>query len=184
MTRLTALDPGQAPGQAKELFTAIESKLGMVPNMMRTMGQSPALLGGYLNFSAALGEGRLGAKLGTLIALTVAESNRCGYCLAAHTYIGKNLNGLTSEKLEAARRHRGTDSKTEAALTFAHQLVNKKGNISDADLAQVREAGFSEGEVAEIVGHVALNIFTNYFNLTAATEVDFPVVETYETAVV
>jgi uncharacterized peroxidase-related enzyme len=184
MTRLTALNPDQASGKAKELFTAINGKLGMVPNMMRTMGNSTALLGAYLNFSGTLGEGTLGAKLGTLIALTVAEANKCQYCASAHSYIGKNLNGLEDAKIDAARSLGNIDAKTNAALKFAQVLVEKRGHVSDADVAAVRTAGFTEGEVGEIIGHVALNTFTNYFNNTANTVVDFPKVELLEVAAV
>lgn len=184
MTRLKALNPDQASGKAKELFTAINGKLGMVPNMMRTMGNSPALLGAYLNFSGSLGEGTLGAKLGTLIALTVAEANQCQYCASAHAFIGKNLNGLDETKISAARTLENIDAKTDAALLFAHTLVEKRGRVSDSDVNAVLSAGFTEGEVGEIVGHVALNTFTNYFNNTANTVVDFPKVELIETAAV
>lgn len=184
MTRLSALNPDQASGKAKDLFTAINGKLGMVPNMMRTMGNSPALLAGYLNFSGSLAEGTLGAKLGALIALTVAEANQCQYCASAHAFIGKNLNGLDDSKIEAARTLGKIDAKTDAALLFAHKLVEKRGRVTDSDVNAVLAAGFTQGEVGEIVGHVALNTFTNYFNNTANTVIDFPKVELLETAVV
>jgi uncharacterized peroxidase-related enzyme len=180
MTRLTAVDPNMATGKVKDLFTAINGKLGMVPNMMRTMGNSPALLEGYLNFSGALGSGTLGAKTGELIALAVAESNQCDYCLSAHTYIGANLAGIDEASLTAARNGHSTDAKTKAALQFAKTLTAKKGLVNDADLNYIKAAGFTEGEIGEIVGHVALNILTNYFNNTAATAIDFPVVEAVE----
>jgi uncharacterized peroxidase-related enzyme len=183
MTRLSALNPDQASGKAKELFTSINGKLGMVPNMMRTMGNSPALLGGYLNFSGSLGEGTLGAKLGTLIALTVAEANQCQYCSSAHAFIGKNLNGLDDVKIESARTLGHIDAKTDSALAFAHKLIEKRGHVSDSDVNTVLAAGFTQGEVGEIVGHVALNTFTNYFNNTANTVVDFPKVELLQPAV-
>ena len=85
MTRLKALNPDQATGKTKELFNIIQSKLGVVPNMMRTMGNSPQLLEGYLHFGNALSTGSIGAKTGELIALTVAETNLCNYCLSVHT---------------------------------------------------------------------------------------------------
>lgn len=184
MTRLTALNPDQASGKAKELFTTINGKLGMVPNMMRTMGNSPALLGAYLNFSASLAEGSLGARLGNLISLTVAEANQCQYCASAHAFIGKNLNGLDEARIESARTLGKIDPKTDVALTFAHKLVEKRGHVTDNDVKEVLAAGYSQGEVGEIVGHVALNTFTNYFNNTANTVIDFPVVELLDTAAV
>jgi uncharacterized peroxidase-related enzyme len=176
MARLTALNPDEATGKTKELFNAITGKLGMVPNMMRTMGNSPAFLESYLNLSGALGGGTLGAKTGELIALAVAQSNACDYCLSAHTYIGANLVKVDAETLNSARNGNSSDTKTDAILKFAQVLVSKKGLISDSDLENVKSSGVTEGEVGEIVGHVALNILTNYFNNTAKTDNDFPVV--------
>jgi len=184
MTRLKALSPDQATGKTKELFTAIEAKLGMVPNMMRTMGNSSAFLEGYLNLGDALGAGTLGAKTGELIALTVAESNSCDYCLSAHTYIGANLLKIDAESLEAARKGNASNTKTDAILKFVKVLLSKKGSVNDADVKTVKAAGVTEGEIGEIVGHVALNILSNYFNNTAKTEIDFPVVETFKLATV
>jgi len=175
MTRLNALNPDQATGKTKELFIAIEGKLGMVPNMMRTMGNSSAFLEGYLNLSAALGNGTLGAKKGELIALAVAESNTCDYCLSAHTYIGANLVKIDAESLNAARSGNSTDAKTDAILKFAKTVVAKRGLVNDEDVRTVKQAGVTEGEVGEIIGHVALNVLTNYFNNTAKTDIDFPV---------
>ena len=184
MTRLKALNPDQATGKTKELFTTIEGKLGMVPNMMRTMGNSSAFLEGYLNLGDALGAGTLGAKTGELIALTVAESNSCDYCLSAHTYIGANLLKIDAESLEAARKGNASNTKTDAILKFVKVLLSKKGSVNDADVKTVKAAGVTEGEIGEIVGHVALNILSNYFNNTAKTEIDFPVVETFKLATV
>jgi uncharacterized peroxidase-related enzyme len=184
MTRLTALNPDQTTGKTKELFNAIQGKLGMVPNMMRTMGNSSAFLEGYLNLSAALGGGTLGAKTGELIALAVAESNACDYCLSAHTYIGANLVKVDAATLEAARNGNASDPKTAAILKFVKNVVGKRGKVSDADVDAVIAAGVTEGQVGEIIGHVALNVLTNYFNNTANTQIDFPVVTAHEVAVV
>ena len=177
MTRLTALDPKEATGRSKELFDGIQAKLGMVPNMMRTMGNSAAVLEGYLNLSDALGKGSLGGKLGELIALAVAESNACNYCLSAHSFIGEKLVKIDTDSLSQAREGKNSDAKIEAALTFAKALVQKGGRVANEDVQAVKEAGYTDGQVGEIVAHVALNVLTNYFNNTAETEIDFPVVE-------
>ncbi len=184
MTRLNALSPDQATGKTKELFNAINSKFGVIPNMMKTMGNSSAFLEGYLNLSGALSGGTLGVKTSALIALTVAETNACNYCLSAHTYLGANLAKLDAEAMNAARLGSAKDAKTNAILKFAQTLVTKSGHVSDVDVSTVRAAGVTEGEVGEIVGHVALNILTNYFNNTANTQIDFPVVEAHQLAVV
>jgi uncharacterized peroxidase-related enzyme len=182
MTRLNALNPDQASGKTKELFNAINSKFGIIPNMMRTMGNSSAFLEGYLTLSGALSAGTLGVKTSALIALTVAETNSCNYCLSAHTYLGENLAKLDAEAMESARVATSKDAKISAILKFAQTLVIKRGHVSDSDVTTVKAAGVTEGEVGEIVGHVALNILTNYFNNTANTEIDFPVVEAHRLA--
>lgn len=176
MPRLPALDPSTTTGKAHELLQAVQSKLGITPNMMRTMANSPAVLQGYLSFSSALGEGALPAKLREQLALAVAQANGCDYCMAAHGTLGK-LAGLSPQEISASLRSTASDPKAEAALRFAVALVERRGAATNEDFARVRAAGFGDGEIAEIVAHVALNVLTNYFNTAAQVTVDFPPVE-------
>lgn len=176
MTRLTALNPEEVTGKTKDLFNAVQAKLGVVPNMMRTMGNSPAVLEGYLNLSGALSHGKLSAKTGELIALAVSESNSCDYCLAAHTFIGEKLVKADPAVLQAARTGNSTDGKTEAILQFAKVLISKNGLVNDEDVNKAKNAGVADAEIAETIAHVALNVLTNYFNNVANTEIDFPAV--------
>jgi uncharacterized peroxidase-related enzyme len=184
MQRLTALNPETTNGKSKELFTAIKGKLGMVPNMMRTMGNSPAVLNAYLSFSGALGEGTLGAKLGELIALTVANANSCDYCNAAHSFIGEKLVHIDTKAIADAREGKSADAKIQAALDFSRVIVEKKGLVNDGDVNALKAAGYDEAGIAEIIGHVGLNIFTNYFNNAAKVVVDFPEVDLVNTAAI
>lgn len=176
MTRLTALNPEEVTGKTKDLFDAVQAKLGVVPNMMRTMGNSPAVLEGYLNLSGALSHGKLSAKTGELIALAVSESNSCDYCLAAHTFIGEKLVKADPAVLHAARTGNSADPKTEAILQLAKTLISKNGLVNDEDVNKAKNAGISDAEIAETVAHTALNVLTNYFNNLANTEIDFPTV--------
>jgi uncharacterized peroxidase-related enzyme len=176
MSRITAINPKETTGGVKELLDAVQAKLGVTPNMMRTMAQSPAVLEAYLNFSDALGKGKLKAKVREQIALLSAEANQCGYCVAAHTAIGKMV-GLNENAILAARGASAEDAETDAALKFARAIIEKRGAVSDDEIQAMKSAGFSEGEIAEVIANVALNIFTNYFNETAKTEIDFPRVE-------
>ncbi|MCX6597776.1 MAG: carboxymuconolactone decarboxylase family protein [Acidobacteria bacterium] len=175
MQRIQAVDQTTATGKAKQLLDGVEAKLGFAPLMMRTMASSPAVLDGYLRFAGALAAGKLSGQLGEQIALAVAEANRCGYCLSAHSTLGK-MAGLTEPVISRNRRAQSDDPAVEAVLRFAQTVVVQKGEVSDEALAAVRAAGYGDAEISEIVAHVALNIFTNYFNIVAATEVDFPVV--------
>jgi len=182
MPNLPALDPEKAEGKTRELFKAVQTKLGMVPNMMRTMGHSPAVLEGYLSFSGALGHSSIGARLAQQIALTVANANGCAYCNAAHSFISEKMVGIDPASIQQAREGNANDAKGQAALSFARTLVEKRGRVSPKDVLTLKEAGFTEAAITEIIAHTALNIFTNYFNNSAQTAVDFPEVELLETA--
>lgn len=176
MPRLKALDNSEVGAKTRETLEGVQKKLGTVPNLMRTMANAPAVLDAYLNFSGALAKGKLPAKLREQIALVVGEANNCEYCLAAHSALGK-MAGLSESDVKDSRQARSSDAKTQAALTFARKVVAERGWVSDEDVAGLRDAGFDDGGVAEIVASVALNLFTNYFNHVAQTEVDFPKVE-------
>jgi AhpD family alkylhydroperoxidase len=144
-----------------------------MPNTMKTMAQSPAVLEAYLSFTGALAGGALDAQFREEIALTVAQANSCEYCLSAHTAIG-GLVKLTEEQMVAARQAQERQAKRDAGLKFAQAVVVEKGEVSDDAVRRVRAAGYTDGEIAEIVANVAVNIFTNYLNHVAQTEVDFP----------
>ncbi len=173
MSRFVQITSESATGKAKELLEAVKSKLGLVPNMTRAMANSPSVLEGYLTLSGALAQGVLSAKHREQIALVVGQTNHCDYCVAAHSAIGKMV-GLTAEQILDTRRGTAVDPKTDALIRFARELVDQKGNVSDADIADIRAAGFGDDAIAEIVAGVALNIFTNYFNHVADTDIDFP----------
>ena len=176
VSRVTALNPDRATSKAKQLLSAVQTKLGLTPNLMRVMANSPAVLESYLNFSSALIGGALLASVREQIALAVAEVNLCAYCLSAHTVIG-GMVGLKPDTIARARNAGAADSKTDAILKLARAIVVQRGEISEDDFDKARQAGITDGEIAEVVANVALNIFTNYLNHVAQTDIDFPKVE-------
>jgi uncharacterized peroxidase-related enzyme len=165
-----------APETAQPLLQAVKKQLGVVPNMFRAISNSPAALEGYLGLNGALAKGMLEAPTRERIALAVAEVNGCDYCLSAHTYLGKNLSKLSDIEIAANRDGGSTDAKADAAVRFAVKLVEARGHPSNEDLQAVKQAGYTDAQVIEIVLHVALNTLTNYINETVKTEIDFPVV--------
>lgn len=177
MNRIHIPAADQTPAASRPLLDAVNKQLGVVPNLMKVLGNSPAALGGYLSLSAALGKGTLGAKTGERIALAIAEINGCGYCLAAHTYLGKNVAKLDDAEIAANRNGTSSDAKADAAIRFAANVAQARGHVSDADVQTVKSAGYSDAEVMEIVAHVALNTLTNYVNEVAQTQIDFPAVD-------
>ncbi|QOY87123.1 carboxymuconolactone decarboxylase family protein [Paludibaculum fermentans] len=175
MQRITAINHADATGKAKQLLDGVQAKLGITPNLMKTLATSPSALEGYLHFGAALATGVLNAKFREQIAIAVAQANSCEYCLSAHSAIG-GMVGLTPEEIAASRDAHAADARRDAGLRFAQAIVVQRGEVSDAALASVRQAGYTDAEITEVVANVAINIFTNYFNHVARTEVDFPLV--------
>ncbi len=173
MPRLTTIDPMTATGEAKELLDGVQTKLGMAPNIVRTMANSPAVLKAFLGFGEALAGGRFDARSREAFALAVAGANGCDYCAAAHTAFSKGLK-VGEDEIERRLGGRSSDPGLDAALVFATKLVEKRGFVDDEDLAAVRAAGHDDGAIAEIVANVAANIFANYFDHVAQTEIDFP----------
>ncbi|HNP61810.1 MAG TPA: carboxymuconolactone decarboxylase family protein [Nitrospirales bacterium] len=182
MSRLPAINPEHATGQAQRLLKGVESKLGFAPNIMRTMANSSSVLQGYLDFSGALSKGSLSPKLREQIALAVSEANDCQYCLAAHSAIGRSV-GLSEEALGDSRRGESPDPKEATLLAFTRNVVTNRGWVSDEEVAKLRKAGFSEGDIVELIANISLTLFTNYFNHIAATEIDFPAVSELEARV-
>ncbi len=164
------------PAAAQPLLAGVQQQLGTVPNLFRLVATSPATLEGYLGLASGLGKGRLDVATRQRIAIAVAERNGCGYCLSAHTYLGRNLAKLDDAELAASRDATSRDPRAAAAVRFAVQVVEARGHVRDADLAAVKAAGWGDAEVLEIVAHVALNTLTNYVNTIADTPIDFPVV--------
>ena len=121
MPRLPAVSPEHAAGRAKELLGGVQATLGMIPNLTRTMANSPAVPEAYLNFIGALAMGSLPATLREQIALAVAEVNGCDYCLAAHATTGKMV-GLNHQDILDSRQGISPDRRVEAALQFARTV--------------------------------------------------------------
>jgi uncharacterized peroxidase-related enzyme len=181
MSRLTIPAREDAPAKSQPLLDAVEKQLGAVPNLFRLVGTSPAALEGYLGLNGALGH-TLDAKTREGIALAIAQANGCDYCLSAHTYLGLNLAKIDEVEIALNRAGHSGDAKADAAILFARKVLEARGRVSDADIAAVRLAGFSEAQVIEIVANVALNVLTNYINNVAETDIDFPVVRAAEAA--
>jgi uncharacterized peroxidase-related enzyme len=173
MSHLQLIDPTQTTAERAAILSQIQQAFGTVPNMFRAVANSPAALRSMWGSFGALGGGSIPAKLGEQIAVAVANRNACEYCLAAHTVLGRKA-GATAEEMAAAQVGHATDPKTDAALRFALKLVEQRGQVSGDDVRRLREVGFTDEGIVEIVSHVALNLFTNYVNVALDVPVDFP----------
>lgn len=174
MSRVFIPAKDDAPEATKPTLDGIQKALGFVPNIFRLVANSPSVLAGFTSFQNALSK-TLDVKTRERIALAVAEVNGCGYCLSVHTYLGLNLAKIRPEEIALNRKGASADAKANAAVSFAAKVAEARGHVSNADIAAVRAAGFSDAQIVEIVAVVAENTFTNYLNEVARTDIDFPV---------
>lgn len=175
MSRLPTVTDQNASPAAAGLFDAIRGKVGMVPNLYRVTANQPAVLEGLLTLGEKLGGGSFDPATREAIALAVAGENACDYCASAHTAISKGMK-VADDEVASRLLGKSADPRVQAILDFAVAVTREKGFVSDADLTTAREAGLSDADIIEVIGNVVANIFTNYINHVAQTEIDFPVV--------
>ena len=173
MPHVPLIERAESSGDTRAVLDQVQAAFGVTPQMFRATANSPAALKAMWGFCGALGGGSLSAKLGEQIAVAVADRNACHYCLAAHTALGRKA-GASVDEMAAAQLGESSDPCTAAALRFALQLVDGRGQVDAAQVQALRDAGFDDAQVVEIIAHVALNLFTNYLNVALDVPVDFP----------
>ncbi len=174
MPRLNVLDPETTKGWTGRLLRKVEEGLGVVPNMFKAMGNSEWALDGFLTLNGNLGQGKLGGELIKMVTLATSELNGCEYCVSAHTDLARRSNLLTPEQCLDARKLKGIDERSTAALAFTKAVWESKGKVSDDALTAVRDAGFDDAEIVEILAVMALSTLANYVSNVAQLELDFP----------
>ena len=171
--RIQPVDADRATGAIRQLFAEIRTKFALVPNLFRVLANAPAALEGLMGLSAALARGALDEKTREQLALAIAESNLCTYCLSGHTAVAAKI-GLSQAEIDDAIRASAADARTDAILKLARSIVVQRGEVTDVDLARARAVGLTDGEIVETVANVALNIFENYMSHVARVPIDFP----------
>ncbi len=169
-----------APKESQPLLEIVNKQLGQVPNMFRLLAASPTSLEGYLNLSGALAKGKLPVKCREAIALAMAGFNGCQYCLSAHSYISENLAGIEPEEIKLNMKGQSKNEHTQLGINFALKVAGLRGQVDKEEISKLKDNGFSEEEILEIVLNVSLNILTNYTNEVAKTDVDFPEVSSVD----
>ena len=175
MPRTAALKPEQVPADSKSTLDAFAKIIGFNPNMMATFAQSPIAFNAWAALLGALSKA-LDVKTRDSIGLAVSEVNGCNYCLTVHSYTAEHMAKLPADEIILARKGHARDPKRDAAVQFARRVVEARGNVSEADLKAVRNAGHSDANVMEIVALVAMYSLTNFFNNVFDPEKDFPAV--------
>lgn len=176
MTNFAPIEPETATGQAAELLTQVRASFGLVPNMTKVMANSPALLTAYLALAGAVSDGVLPAGVRERLAISTAQLNGCEYCLSAHTYIGANIAKVDAAELDAARTAHSGDPHVAALLRLSNEIAENNGDVGRDGLQAARAHGVTDEEIGEVVANLALNVLTNYFNLLADVDNDWPVV--------
>jgi len=176
MSRIATIDKSNANDEQKALLDAIQGQLGMVPNFLKIFANSPVALRAFLGLHGVANAGSLDALTRERIALALAQHNGCEYCVSAHTAIGRKA-GLSGDEMAAARAGTSGDAQAAIAVRFARSLMEKKGEVSAVELAQVRSAGYSESDIVEIITHVGMNFLTNVLGKASRVDIDFPKVE-------
>ena len=180
MARISTLTINEA-GDASETLISVQEKIGMVPNIYASLAHSPATLNALLGFNGALAEGALDASLREQIALTIAGENNCDYCASAHTLMAKAA-GVSDVEATNNLSARSDNPATAAILKFVKQIVVNRGFATDAEVAELRDAGITDEQFVEILAHVGINLFANYFNNVIQTDIDFPLVRAQKQA--
>lgn len=181
MARIHVVNPQTATGEAKTLLEAVQAKLGVTPNFLRVLANSPAALGAFLGLHHIAEHGTLDLQTRERIAVALAQQNSCEYCLSAHSAIGRKA-GLSGDEIAANREGTSHDAKAAAAVAFARALVEYKGEVTTGELEAVRAAGYGDAEIVEVIVHVGMNLLTNILGKASRVEIDFPKVELKQAA--
>ncbi len=178
MTRMQLVEPHNAPEVSKE-YVEVGKQMtgGQVINFFKQMSVSPASFKGYMDLSGTLQSGTLDRQMQESIAVAVSDFNGCTYCLSVHSGLAEQ-EGLSEDERERAQQFESEDPKRDAALHFVQEVVESRGHPSDEAFDGVREAGYTDEQIMEMIANVALTTFSNYMNETIETDVDVPVVET------
>ncbi|MBL8378637.1 MAG: peroxidase-related enzyme [Burkholderiales bacterium] len=176
MSRINIVDPRTATGPAKTLLDAVQAQLGVTPNFIRVLANSPKALEGFLGLYGAIGAASLDKATQERIALAVAEGNACEYCVSAHTAIGRHA-GLSNAEMALNRKGSSGDPKAAAAVAFADAVNRNLGEVTTAEFDAARAAGLTDAQIIEIIAVVALNIFTNLLGKATRVDIDFPKVD-------
>ncbi|MEH7911813.1 peroxidase-related enzyme [Rhizobium laguerreae] len=175
MSRTVVLTPEQVPAESKQTLDTFTRNIGFTPNMMAAFAQSPIAFNAWATLLGSLSKA-LYVKTRDSIGLAVSEVNGCNYCLTVHSFTAEHMAKLPADDIILARKGHATDPKRDAAVQFARKVVETRGQVSDADLKEVRDVGYTDANIIEIIALVAIYSLTNFFNNVFDPEKDFPLV--------
>jgi len=175
MSRTVVLTPEQVPAESKQTLDTFTRNIGFTPNMMAAFAQSPIAFNAWATLLGSLSK-TLDVRTRDSIGLAVSEVNGCNYCLTVHSFTAEHMAKLPADDIILARKGHAKDPKRDAAVQFARNVIETRGNVSDAHLKEVRDVGYTDANIIEIIALVAMYSLTNFFNNVFDPEKDFPLV--------
>ncbi|MET8412405.1 carboxymuconolactone decarboxylase family protein [Streptomyces sp. NPDC005195] len=182
MSRLNVPAPEDVPEGAQRILDTVGAQMGFVPNMFKTIASNPPVLEVVTTLQGTLGR-VLDARTRHSIALAVSQANECSYCLAMHTHVATEFGGMSADDIELGRAGSSVDPRRAAAARFAQRVVESRGQVSDAELASVRDAGYTDPQILAIVTVAVQFLLTNFINNVNQTDLDIPAASTVDTPV-
>jgi len=172
--RLTPL-PADATPEVKDVLENAGKRMGFIPNSQLIMQRVPKMLRAYAQLTAAIWDpaGKVDVKLKRLISHVASRSAGCQYCMA-HTADGAARLGVDAQKLDAVWEYQESplySPAERAALDVAVAAGCVPNAVTDEMFMELRKH-WSEEQIVEIVGVIALFGFLNRWNDTFATPLE------------
>ncbi len=177
MPVLELADTTKLTGRPQELLSGFEKGMGFAPNVLKVMANSPAALEAFLSAREAISKGALDAQMIAAIGVTVAEIYSCEYLLAARVAMAVKA-GMTEDEIKLARQQSSSDKKKDVGLSFVRNIVVRHADLPKDDIGELKAAGYTDGEIVELIANTSFNMMAYYLIQVAAPEIDFPKVAT------
>lgn len=172
MTNFTVHTQETAPVNSKPILADVQEAYGFTPNLMAIFAESPAAVEAYATLSGIFDKSDLTPTERQVILMTNNLLNNCNYCMAAHTTIAKMQN-LPSDVIEALRNNVPiADAKLEALRVFTTKINQQRGFVEQADMDAFVAAGYTKGNILEVILGTSLKVLSNYTNHIAQTPLD------------
>ncbi|GLR13470.1 alkyl hydroperoxide reductase AhpD [Chitinimonas prasina] len=175
MSRIALITPEIATREQHALLHSVGELQGYIPNLLRIVANSPAALRAFLDLHSLTRDGSLDLPTRERIAIALAQKNGSTYCLSAHAQLGSQA-GLNGAEMESNRLGDSHDAKAAVAVRFACRLIEQRGDLDDDQLRSMRNAGYSDAEIVEVIAHTGMNFLSNLMSKVSQVEIDFPLV--------
>ncbi|MCU4120022.1 carboxymuconolactone decarboxylase family protein [Variovorax sp. N23] len=173
MTRLTLHTEASAPEGSRAFVARAITNNGFLPNLIGVLANSPQALETYLTVAQINAKGSLTLAEREVVQITAARVHGCDFCVAGHSAAASKQARLDTDTVIALQRGQATgDARLDALRVFAEAIIATRGNVDDAALAALRDAGYSDQQALEVVLGVSLATLCNFANSLARSPVN------------